>query len=286
VVDEYNAWFEKNNPDQIKYYPWFAQGKKAAPASISDAANAITQSKDSVAKAKKEFAASRPATVAAGIASVKPNVPPKKEAFTAKVKRYEADGHKIAVVMQEEKTKIIATIGATTAEPKSIGFNDKPEADFIEEGVQEKTVSELNRIYKTTIFVAVPLSQIPLVAVKSVQVDDWWSTRYKTVVYLSNLRQYNCSNDVMSDNGGLQGTASIGLYANVFEYVDDGNHGTDILKRSYVLGYGNSDSFKYTQSDWPITFAWMEAKVDWLKVRQRYDKKRQDQFAKLVEKWD
>jgi hypothetical protein len=90
----------------------------------------------------------------------------------------------------------------------------------------------------------------------------------------------------MGDGSGFEATGSIGLYANVFEYVDDGKQGSDILKRLYVLGYGISDPFKYTSKDWPITFELLESKFDWSKVNQRYDKKKQEQFAKLVEKWD
>ena len=63
VVDEYNGWFEKNNPDQIKYYPWFGKNSKGSNApTIAEVKQAIKESKDSVANAKKELAASRPAT--------------------------------------------------------------------------------------------------------------------------------------------------------------------------------------------------------------------------------
>lgn len=285
VVDEYNTWYDKANPDKIAYYPWFNRGDKNA-LKLAEVKQVIQQTKDSVANAKKEFAASRPATVAPEIASIKANIPPKKESFTAKVKRYETEGHKIAVVMQQQKTKLRAIIRGTNANPKDVGFNDQPEAPLIDERVLPNTVSELNRIYKTTIFEAVSLSQIPLTELKPAQpVDDWWGTRYKTVVYLQHLREYTCNNDMMVD-GSFEGTASIGLYANVIEYLDDGKNETDFLKRLYVFAFGNSDPFKYSNGDWPITFESLEAKVDWLKVQQRYDKKRQDQVAKLAEKWD
>lgn len=282
VVDEYNAWYDENNPGKIRYYPWFTGSKHV---SLADVKQAIKETKDSVADAHEKHVASRPTVPTPEIASKKANVPPKKEVFTAKVKRYEAEGHKIAVVMQEQKTKMRATLRGTSANPRDVGFQENPEADFTDEGALENTVSELNRIYKTTIFEAVSLTQIPLTEIKSAHADDWWSTCYKTVVYLSHLREYSCSNDISVD-GGFEGTASIGLYANVIEYVDDGKKGTDMLKRLYVLGFGNSDPFKYSGSDWPVTFASMDAKIDWAKVQQRYDKKRQDQFAKLAEKWD
>jgi hypothetical protein len=291
VVDEYNAWFEKNNPDQIKYYPWFAQGKKNAPASLSDVANALKQSKDSVANAKKEFAASRPATVAPEIASMKPNVTPKKETFSAKVKRYEADGHKIAVVMQDQKTRLfigstgLGAGGLVTKEPKMVCFEGAAEAEFIQPEILEETVAELNKAYSTNIFVAVQQNKIPLKQVKNLPVDDWWSTCYKTVVFLSHIRQFSCSSDMLNE-GDFEGSGSLGLYANVFEYTDnEGKKDTDILKRLYNLGYGSSDSFKYKKTDCPVNFEILEARIDWAKVKQQYVKKKQEQFAKLVDKW-
>lgn len=285
VVDEYNTWFEKTNPGKTKYYPWFGQGKKTEPASIAEVQQAIQQNKDSVANARKALAASRPAVPAVAIASKKANVPPKKETFTAKVKRYEAEGHKIAVTMEEQKTKVTATIGASNVHPKNVGFEGDPEKELVDEEILNYTVNELNRVYGTTIFEAVPINQIPLVEVKSYKVDDWWSTCYKTLVSVSHIRGFSCSNDVLNP-GGFGCIGSIGLYANVFEYIDDEKKSKDAVKRLYVLAYGMSESAKYTEKDFPITFEKLESMVNWGQVKERYEKKRQEQFAKLVEKWD
>lgn len=290
VVDEYNAWFEKNNPGKIKYYPWFRKNGKGGSntPTLGEVKQAIKETKDSVANAKKEFAASRPATVAAEIASLKPNLPPKKEAFTAKIKRYEADGHKIAVVMQDQKTRLFIGAGgiAGMKDPKIVGFEGAMEAEFVQPGILDETVAELNKVYGTTIFTAVQQIQIPLKQIKNMPADDWWSTCYKTVVSLSHIRQFSCNTDMLNE-GDFEGSGSLGLYANVFEYTDNGGkQDTDVLKRLYNLGFGNSDSFKYKKADGFVNFEILDTKIDWNKVKQRYTKKRQDQFAKLVEKWD
>ncbi|MBX3164785.1 MAG: hypothetical protein KF900_09905 [Bacteroidetes bacterium] len=282
VLTLYNIWYEKQNPGQVKYI--FANGPLPMP-KTGASANEFKDFKDMKAQMKREKEikdsirtarmASRPSTPDPGIASKKPNLPPKKETFSAKVKRLESEGNKIGVTIEFQKT-IIRTLtpgGACVEGAKEKDFEDENYAAFV--------VSKLNELYQTTIFEAVDASQVPLKQVKSFSVDDWWSTCYKVLVSLNQSRVYSATINQVSGENEVQ--YFINNKATVMEFIDDGKNKTDYLKRMYSMGDGYSNAVKYKDCG---TMEKFEEMTDTKQALERFEKSQTEKFAKLVDKWD
>lgn len=116
VVDEYNTWYEQNNPGKVTYLaagldlavPGGQQAKNfsgTADMKSQAQANQTQQAADNKQKLDDAFA-NRSASVSPEMASAKDNVPVKKETFGAKVARIQADGNKIGVrlILQPART--------------------------------------------------------------------------------------------------------------------------------------------------------------------------------------
>jgi hypothetical protein len=74
--------------------------------------------------------------------------------------------------------------------------------------------------------------------------------------------------------------------ATVVEYVDDSKMSRDYLKRMFSLGSGYSSPVKYKSSDCPMTLEKLTSLIPPDNCKETYEKSQQDQFAKVVSKWD
>lgn len=278
VVDEYNLWYEKNNPGKIKYLSGFGPGSMKSASdnkSFSEMREEAQERKDSIRKVREERIASRPASPAADIASKKANLPPKKETFTAKLKRFEAEGHKVAVVVESQIVKVNL--------PQQGCVEGKAQTEFSNPEANVAIAAKLNSAFQTTLFEPVSMDRIPLTQNAS-NMDDWWSTHYKVVVFINDIQSYDVMLNTMDNN--YETTFRLNTIATVVEYVDDSKKSRDYLKRLFNLGSGYSSAVKYKTSDCPMTLEKLVALVPTEKCKETYEKNQQDQLAKIVSKWD
>ncbi|WP_317898720.1 hypothetical protein [Aurantibacillus circumpalustris] len=279
VLTAYNVWYEEQFPGRIKYY--FQNGPVAeVKRSAADEANDLIakfqkskEAKEEREAAKREKMAKRPASPDPTIVSQKPNLPPKKEIFSAKVKRFEQEGHKMAVIIESQKIVVRNSGGGCVEGIKEKSFEDLEYPKFI--------AAKLNELYQTKIFEVVNIEQIPFVTVKNKIPDDWWTTCYKVVVAIDQTQAYNANLNTMDQKSDVQ--YFINNRANVTEFIDDEKKSTDYIKRSYNLGDGYSNSKKYEACG---TLEKFEEMVDQKIAIERLEKDQAERFAKLVSKWD
>lgn len=277
VLTAYNIWYENINPGRIKYY--FQEGPKQFATSFKAAETKDIRAlmkeskakKDSINAAKKEMLASRPSAAAPEIASQKPNLPPKKEVLSAKVKRFESEGNKIAVVIESQKTIVRNPTNSCLEGAKEIPFED---GEYL-----NRITAKLNELYQTTIFEAVALEKVPVKTVKSFMIDNWWDTKYKVVVSLNQTRAYGINKTgVVTDVQYF-----INNVALVTEYINDEKLSTDYLKRNYNMGNGYSNTKIYQDCGSIEKFNGL---IDFAITNERFDKNETERLTKLVEKWD
>ena len=279
VLTAYNVWYETQYPGRIKYY--FQNGPVAeVPRSSADEAKDILaqfqknkEAREEREAAKREKMAKRPALPNPTIVSQKPNLPPKKETFSAKVKRLEQEGNKIAVIIESQKIIVRNTGGGCVEGIKEKSFEDPNYVNFV--------ASKLNELYQTKIFEVVNIEQIPLMTVKNKIPDDWWATCYKVVVALDQTRAYNANLNTMDQKSDVQ--YFINNRASVTEFIDDEKKSADNIKRLYNLGDGYSNAKKYEACG---TLEKFEEMVDPKPALERLEKDQTERFAKLVGKWD
>lgn len=183
VIDEYNAWYEKNNPGKMKYLPGFdPNGQGKVVKNMEDA--------KTVLKANLDVAfAGRATTPSPEVASAKDNIPVKKETFAAKLARIKADGNKVGVVLDLKPVRSNPedkTVSSMMATPVPV------EGSFMDESllaIGPEFVKELNTALNTSDLELIDRQKIPYRDVTIMgfpgRVDDWWSTKYKIVFVLT-----------------------------------------------------------------------------------------------------
>ena len=119
------------------------------------------------------------------VASPSDNVPPKKEALSAKIKRYESAGYKIAVVFSSpdlyvttpNPSLMMGEPGVEKAVPVLIAGTE-PLCECFEDKTDE-LIGRLNTQYGTTIFEDVDPEGLPKRTALGISTEDWWNTKYK-----------------------------------------------------------------------------------------------------------
>ncbi len=299
VVDEYNTWYEKNNPDKVVYLaaglglliPGGQQAKNfsgAADMKSQAQANQSQQAAENKQKLDDAFA-NRSTSVSPELASAKDNVPLKKETFGAKVSRIQADGNKIGVrlILQPARTvqQETGTVQLVNYAPVEGSFTDE---SLLQAGQQ--FVEELKARYGASNIELIDIINIPYRDVKvmgmTTRVDDWWATKYKVVfTYTIDPRLEPANQEV---EGKVKFTVTVNTIQTlmVTEYVGaTTSTKQDILAQ--VLNFGGFRTPTYAQEE--------EIK----EAKEMYDKavsklgmsmldkvkaERADAVAKLVEK--
>jgi hypothetical protein len=157
------------------------------------------------------------------------------------------------------------------------------QSDFSHPEVSSVLSEKLNTAFQTTLFEPVSVNQIPLRKGTS-NVDDWWATHFKVVVFISEIQSFDMMFNTMDNN--YETTFRLNTIATVVEYIDDGKNGKDYLKRMFNLGSGYSSPAKYKTEDCPMTLEKLQSLVSMDKCKETYEKNQQDQLGKVVAKWD
>ena len=196
------------------------------------------------AKAEQEaLFAERPTSPSADIASDKPNVPAKKEKMEAKIKRYESEGFKVAVVFYSSKikTKAADPSGPTEGAKQKTLAGSLPSIKDQLKPLAESFVQIMNTEFDTDIFELVDLKNIPYREAKWGKVDDWASTKYKMYISYSATPEYNYP----KYNNEYQANLVVNLAVTGMEYVNE-KKGVKMkpAARGGNLGYYQSAEWK------------------------------------------
>jgi hypothetical protein len=238
VVDEYNIWYEKNNPGKTKYLPaamgLSIPGNTSGEQSFSSVGEMREQGQANVLKLHEEnqkklndLFEGRSSTVSTDLASSKDNTPVKKETFTAKLNRIKANGNKVGVVFYLKPIRVNPPLPGGGASPMLSTSEEVPiEGEYIETSLQpigQEFTNELNAALGRTDIELIDLSKIPYRDVKvmgmTTRVDDWWATKYKVVFALTVDPRIIATHD--SFGGEVKFTASFNLVSTllVTEYI-------------------------------------------------------------------
>lgn len=123
------------------------------------------------------------------VASVKDNIPVKKEAFGAKMSRIKADGNAIGVYLRLEPVRVPKVVSVATVSYKNP--IDIP-GEYMDESLiasGAEFVQELNNALGTTDIELIDISKIPYRDGSTLgmasRVDNFWATKYKVVFFFN-----------------------------------------------------------------------------------------------------
>ena len=131
----------------------------------------------------------RPTTVSPEMASVKDNIPVKKETFGAKMSRIKADGNSIGVYLRLESVHVpSAASGVTLSYRQPIDIpGEYMDESLIASGGE--FVQELNQALSTSDIELIDITKIPYrdgsVVGMAGRVDNFWATKYKVVFFFN-----------------------------------------------------------------------------------------------------
>ncbi len=130
----------------------------------------------------------RPTTVAPEMASVKDNIPVKKETFGAKMNRIKADGNSIGVYLRLEPVHGSTTAGDTLGFKKPIIIpGEYMDESLVASGAE--FVQELNNALGTMGIELIDINKIPYREGSTLgmvsHVDNFWATKYKAVFFFN-----------------------------------------------------------------------------------------------------
>jgi hypothetical protein len=195
-------------------------------------------------------AQNRPSSVSGDLASPSANIPPKKETMQDKVKRYEQAGYKIAVVfnlgdlmVQNPTSSAAGPSGMTTARIPVDVSGTEPACESCFPDNTDGLVEQLNAQFGTGIFEKVDVSQIPQKKIfgGAASVDDWWVTKYKSVVNVNVINKYEVT---AANDNPKKVTAQYSAVVQMLltEFVDEKNGKQDIIAQSARQVFGNTYS--------------------------------------------
>jgi len=242
VIDEYNVWYEKNNPGKMKYLPGFDPNGPVKTVKTMEEVKAAQ-------KAALELAyAGRTTTTSPEVASAKDNTPVKKETFAAKLARIKADGNKVGVVLD------LKPVRSNPAERMMSSAMSTPvpvDGSFMDESlvaIGPEFLKELNTALNTTDLELIDLQKIPYrdVTIMGVpgRVDDWWATKYKIVFVLTVDPWIKTVNETFGGDVTFNATLNYFTYLVVTEYI-----GSPTSKEQDILGQvQNMGSFNMSYS--------------------------------------
>jgi len=214
VIQEYNQWYDEQNPGKLSSITdgdWGivkAEEVTLKEAIASEELNPLAKMKKEKAAAKAKYEAkeaSRPTAAPASIAPAKPNVPVKKESFTDKVARIKGDGNKIGVNFVNPYVYIKPpaastgstgmTLGGAMGGSKSGGFPADTTGAYVElKALAESFVKDMNAEFDTDVFELVEdVNQVPFRKMGSFLFDDWWATKYKMLLTYNISTYYDIS---------------------------------------------------------------------------------------------
>lgn len=250
IINNYNAWYDQQNPGKIKYQfsssaTWMALPKPAKTHSEIMAEKA---------ERKEKLFAGRSATPSPDMASAKDNVPVKKETFAAKMDRIKADGNKIGVVLYLKPVMVpkaaapSSSMMMTEAIPStSIAI----EGEYMDESLQslgEDLTAELNAALGTSDIEWIDINKIPYRDTKFGRLDDWWASKYKVVFAYTVDPRLNASHEEIG--GSKKFSTSVNMVTSLIATEFIGGPGStkqDFLAQ--VLNMGSFVTPAYTQDD-------------------------------------
>lgn len=240
--------------------------------------------------AASAMAQERSTTVAPEIASVKDNIPVKKETFGAKMSRIKADGNSIGVVLQLEPVHVPSASSMITLSYRQPV--DIP-GEYMDESLRAsgaEFVQELNQALGTTDIELIDITKIPYreVSVLGIpgRLDNWWATKYKLVF----IFKVNPQLEPVRDN--LDGKVKFSAVLNlinaliVAEYIGGpASKDQDILTQVNNLGTFRSPPFEQPDDILDVKIVY-EKTIEMLKmpVLEKMRMTRADGVKKLVEK--
>lgn len=291
IMNNYNVWYEANNPGKTKYY--FID----APASIKAPKKELTtaERKEAAAARLEDQYAGRSSTPSPEIASAKENQPEKKETFAGKMQRIKADGNKVGVIFYLKPTAVPKPAASSSSGPSMMMQQAMPsnevsvDGEYLDESLLsqgEDFKNELNAALGTTDIELIDIKQIPYRDLKLGRVDDWWATKYKVVfAYTVDPRVTVSKKEI---NGKQQSVAYVNMITSLLATEFIGTSDSPKQKVvAQVLSMGSFVTPEYAQ-DQPMTdikeiYEKAIGTLD-MPVAQKIKSERADPLAKLVEK--
>ncbi|MCF6360693.1 MAG: hypothetical protein L3J29_08015 [Cyclobacteriaceae bacterium] len=191
MFEYYNKWYDEQNPGAITYYPMEATYKVPVAQHVQSAAEvAMFAAYDTAYYAPKQIKfEGRPTTAVASIASEKPEVRVKKESFIDRLNRIKADGNKVGVLVRCKNLVVNPKdFGEGIKKVRVAGTYGPLEGIDV---LAETTAKQLNSGFGVDVFEPIDYSLIPVKEGKYNKMDDWWSTKYKIIVFYDLTPWYN-----------------------------------------------------------------------------------------------
>lgn len=290
IINNYNAWYDQQNPEKIRYQfsspaSWMALPKPAKTHSEIVAEN----------EARKDaLFAGRTATPSPEVASAKDNMPVKKETFAAKMDRIKVDGNKIGVILYLKPVMVpkpsANASGGSMMMNEAMPSNSVPiEGEYMDESLQvlgENFTAELNAALGITDIELIDINKMPYRDTKFGRLDDWWASKYKVVFAYSVDPRLRASHEEI--DGKQKFSASLNMVNSlvVTEYIG----GPGATKQDFLAQIINMGSFvtpSYTQDDDMTDVQRIYEKIlDKLETTlvEKMKSERVDAMNKLVEK--
>ncbi len=229
----------------------------------------------------------RPTTVSPEMASVKDNIPVKKETFGAKMSRIKADGNSIGVYLRLEPVHVpSAASGVTLSYRQPIDIpGEYMDESLIASGAE--FVQELNQALGTTDIELIDITKIPYRdGSVAVHVDNFWATKYKVVFF------FNVDPRLETIHDSFDGTPKFNAVLNlinsliVMEYIGGpASKDQDIFTTVNQLGTFRSPAFVHKDDIMDVRTVY-EKTIETLNmpVLEKMRLSRADGVKKLVEK--
>lgn len=255
IINNYNAWYEQKNPQKHKYYFVNPPVRKKTP--LEDfherqaTQNAYLKTEKNKEDAKKQvdaLFANRTTTASPENASVKDNVPVKKETFAAKLDRIKADGNKVGVILYLKSVRVnVPTDNVATTLSDYVQL-DGSYVDESLKGAAVEFVTELNQAFNRTDIELIDINTVPYRNSKFGRLDDWWASKYKVVFAYTLDPRLRTSHEEIGGKTKFASELNMITSLLVTEYIG----GPTATKQDFLAQVLNMGSFvtpRYTQDD-------------------------------------
>ncbi len=262
ILNNYSAWFDKQNPGKVKYYFLDPPVHKASPledfhskqTAQTDYLKREKEKGDAKAAAKKkidDLFVNRTETPSPENASAKDNVPVKKETFAAKLDRIKADGNKVGVILYLGPVRVNPPDATGNVSGANLTDYVQVEGEYMDESLKaaaNEFVAELNQALNVSNIELIDINTIPYRQTKFGRLDDWWASKYKVVFAYTLDPRIRSSNEEIG--GKTKFTASLNMIQSLIvrEYIGGpGATKQDIITQ--VLNMGSFVTPTYAQDD-------------------------------------
>jgi len=242
ILNNYSAWYNKENPGKVKYYFIDAPVRKLTPLENLKREKEKADAKAATKKKIDDLFVNRTETPSSENASAKDNVPVKKETFAAKLDRIKTDGNKVGVILYLEPVRVNPPDASGNIMGANLTDYTKVDGEYMDESLRATAndfVLELNQALNTSMIELIDINTVPYRQTKFGRLDDWWASRYKVVFAYTLDPRIRSSNEEIG--GKIKFTASLNMITSLIvrEYIG----GPTATKQDIITQVLNMGSF-------------------------------------------